>query len=154
MIENTVIRKLMLDEQPPMELLLLADPSETLVKKYLNKGSCFIYLIDNTVVGEYLIMPTSESVIELMNVAVLEEYQGLGIGKQLVLNAITQARKLGFTSIEVGTADIGAMQIRLYRKCGFTEKEMWHDFFIKNYDEPMYHNGMQLKHMIRLSIKL
>lgn len=30
------IRKLGMDEQPPFHLLLLADPSENLVKEYIN----------------------------------------------------------------------------------------------------------------------
>jgi len=99
-------------------------------------------------------MPKSDSMIELMNVAVLERYQGLGIGKELVSNAIIEARNLGYKTIEVGTADIGKMQIALYKKCGFTEKEVWKDFFIKNYAKPILDNGKLCKDMIRLSLEL
>lgn len=36
------IRKLGMDELPPMELLLLADPSEKLVEEYLRTGDCYV----------------------------------------------------------------------------------------------------------------
>jgi len=154
MKENIEIRKLKSNEEPPMELLLLADPSVVLVKKYLENGSCFVCLKDGQIVGEYLIMPKSEIMIELMNVAVMEKYQGLGLGKMLVLHSIMQARNLGFKTIEVGTADIGVMQIALYKKCGFKDKEIWEDFFIKNYPEPIYDEGAMCKDMVRLNIEL
>lgn len=151
---NVEIRKLKRNEEPPMGLLLLADPSEILVKKYLQNGSCFVYLKDDEIVGEYLIMPKSESMIELMNVAVLERHQGLGIGKTLVMHAIIQARNFGYKTMEVGTADIGKIQISLYKKCGFVEKEVWYNFFKENYKQAIYENDLMCKDMIRLSIDL
>lgn len=36
------IRELNEDEKPPIELLLLADPSVKIVEEYINRGKCFI----------------------------------------------------------------------------------------------------------------
>jgi len=35
----------------PMDLLLLADPSEVAIRKYLNESRCFVAYVDDVVVG-------------------------------------------------------------------------------------------------------
>ena len=49
------IRKLTKNQQPPMELLLLADPLETSVYEYIHKGHCYIAEIEEVVVGIYVL---------------------------------------------------------------------------------------------------
>mgnify|MGYP001254008061 CR=1 FL=1 len=47
------IRKLNHQEKPPIELLLMADPSTRLVKKYVQRGETFIAKTNEEVVGVY-----------------------------------------------------------------------------------------------------
>ncbi|MDX8046861.1 GNAT family N-acetyltransferase [Gracilibacillus sp. S3-1-1] len=145
------IRKLTEDEHAPMDLLLLADPSTSLVEEYLSKGTCYIAELENTVVGVYILLPISVQTIELVNVVVAESHQGKGSGKQLVLHAIQSAKQNGYKSIEVGTGNSSIDQLALYQKCGFEITEIDKDFFVKHYDEVIIENGIQCRDMMRLT---
>ncbi|MGG1659729.1 GNAT family N-acetyltransferase [Brevibacillus sp. NRS-1366] len=145
------IRQLQAHEQPPMDLLLLADPSQKLVEEYVQRGLCFVYTREETVVGVYVLIQTRPETIELVNVAVAESHQGQGIGKQLVLHAIEEAKSRGYKTIEVGTGNSSLDQLALYQKCGFRMAWIDKDFFVRHYSEPIYENGIQLVDMVRLS---
>ncbi|PSK01327.1 GNAT family N-acetyltransferase, partial [Brevibacillus sp. NRRL NRS-603] len=107
------IRKLAELEQPPMDLLLLADPSVRLVKDYLQRGHCYVAVLEESIVGVYVLIPTRPDTIELVNVAVDEAHQGIGIGKKLVLHSIEVAKSLGYKTIEVGTGNSSVGQLAL-----------------------------------------
>ncbi|MGX8177137.1 GNAT family N-acetyltransferase [Exiguobacterium artemiae] len=59
------IRQLSAYENPPMELLLLADPSQKLVEEYLKRGSCFVAEIRNQLIGVHVLLPTRPQTIEI-----------------------------------------------------------------------------------------
>ncbi|MFC6652590.1 MULTISPECIES: GNAT family N-acetyltransferase [Paenibacillus] len=145
------IRALHTGEQAPTELLLLADPSPKLVEDYVARGQCFVAEADQQVVGVYVLLPTRPETAELVNIAVDEEFQGQGIGKQLVNHAIQEAKRLGFKTLEIGTGNSSIGQLALYQKCGFRITGIDKDFFIRHYSEEIYENGMQVVDMIRLS---
>lgn len=145
------IRKLNPNEQPPYDLLLLADPSQKLVEDYLQRGQCFIGSTNDQIVGVYVLLPTRPETVELVNVAVDERQQNKGFGKQLVKHAIQISKELGFRTIEVGTGNSGVGQLALYQKCGFRITGIDRDFFIRHYDEEIFENGIQVIDMIRLS---
>ena len=146
------IRTLQPNEKLPMDLLLLANPSETSIKKYIHKSKVFVTVEDRLVVGVYVLMETAPGKAEIMNVAVAETHQCKGIGKALVQHAIKSARLFGMKSVEIGTGDSSIQQLALYQKCGFRLKEIIHDYFIDNYDEPIFENGIQCRDMVRLQI--
>ncbi|MGE7879796.1 GNAT family N-acetyltransferase [Peribacillus muralis] len=145
------IRKLNKEEKPPMGLLLLADPSKDIVEEYVNRGECFVAESENQIVGVYVLLSTRPETVELVNVAVLEEQQGRGLGKQLVLDAIQVAKAKGYKIIEIGTGNSGIGQLALYQKCGFRIIGVDMNFFIKHYPEEIFENGIQCRDMIRLS---
>ena len=146
-----IIRKLKTDEELPMELLLLADPSETIVKEYTSRGECYVAELDQRMMGVYVLLPTRPETTELVNVAVAEERHGQGIGKQLVMDAVKVAREQGYKTIEVGTGNSGVDQLALYQKCGFRIVGVDVDFFVRHYSEEIYENGIQCREMVRLS---
>lgn len=148
------VRKLEKQEKIPMELLLLADPSENIVEEYVKKGDCFIAESEKQVIGVYVLLPTRPKTVELVNVAVAEEQQGRGIGKLLVMDAIRIAKKRGYKTIEIGTGNSSIGQLALYQKCGFRIVGVDFDFFIKHYTEEIFENGIQCRDMIRLSKEL
>jgi ribosomal protein S18 acetylase RimI-like enzyme len=53
---------------------------------------------------------------------VAKEYQGKGIGKQLVLAAIEKCKQLGCCEVEVSTEKTNAKARKFYKKCGFNER--------------------------------
>lgn len=148
------IQKLKSSEAAPMNLLLLADPSEDLIQEYLDQGRCYLAKINNRLVGVYLLLPVNANIIEIKNIAVEESEQGKGVGKQLVTHAIANARLQGFTHIEIGTGNSSINQLALYQKCGFRITGIEKDFFIKNYEEEIIENGIRCTDMIRLEISL
>lgn len=113
------IRKLDQHEIPPMGLMLLADPSQMLVSKYLERGECYVMENNNQIIGVYILVPTSTDKIELANLAVEKALQGNGIGKMLVLNSIERAKMVGYKMMEIGTGNSSIGQLALYQKCGF-----------------------------------
>ncbi|MFC4323001.1 GNAT family N-acetyltransferase [Litchfieldia salsa] len=145
------IRKLKLDEKAPMDLLLLADPSQLIVEDYLQRGECFIAYIREKVVGVYILLPTRPETVELVNIAVAEDLHGRGIGKLLVMEAIKTAKNKGYKTIEIGTGNSSIGQLALYQKCGFRIIGVDLDFFLKHYPEKIVENGIQCRDMIRLA---
>ncbi|MEH7236855.1 GNAT family N-acetyltransferase [Bacillus sp. JJ1562] len=146
-----VIRKLNVTEEPPMDLLLLADPSRMLVEEYIQRGECFVAESDRQIIGVYVLLPTRPDTVELVNIAVIETHQGKGLGKQLVMNAIEVAKSKGYRTVEVGTGNSSIGQIALYQKCGFRIIGVDIDFFIRHYSEAIFENGIQCRDMVRLS---
>ena len=110
-----VIRRLTDKEKVPWRLLLLADPSREIVEKYLKNGSLYVALIDNKIIGEYVLINNSKEAVELKNIAVDKKHQGQGLGKKLVLDAIQKAKELGANVIEVGTGNSSLSQLALYK---------------------------------------
>ncbi|NHM32040.1 GNAT family N-acetyltransferase [Neobacillus terrae] len=145
------IRKLNKGEELPMELLLLADPSEEIVKVYVNRGECFVAESEHKIIGVYVLLPTRPKTVEIVNVAVSEDLHGRGIGKQLVTHAIKAARTSGYKTIEIGTGNAGIGQLALYQKCGFRIIGVDLDFFVKHYPEEIYENGILCRDMVRLA---
>lgn len=138
----------------PYDLLLLADPSKELVDEYISRGYCFGAYIHEEIVGEFVLINTHPKTIEIVNIAVKEEMQGKGIGKLLVLRAIEEARKMKAVSVEIGTGNSSFLQLKLYQKCGFRIVGVDTDFFVRNYTEELYEEGLQIKDMIRMRMDL
>ncbi len=137
-----------------MGLLLLADPSRQIVENYLKRGNCFVALEEEQIIGVYVLLRTRPETIELVNLAVAENHQGKGIGKQLVLHAIAEASRLDCKTIEVGTGNASIDQLALYQKCGFRITGIDKDFFLRHYPEKIFENGIQVVDMIRLAQEL
>lgn len=149
-----MIRKLQPDEAPPMDLLLLADPSRKIIEAYLTRAECFVMENQNQLIGAYILLPTRPETVELVNIAVQENFQNKGIGKQLIRHALERAKEQGFQTLEVGTGNSSIAQLAFYQKCGFRITGVDKDFFIEHYEEELMENGIPCRDMIRLSKSL
>ncbi|MDQ0350948.1 GNAT superfamily N-acetyltransferase [Alkalibacillus filiformis] len=145
------IRKLNKGEKLPIELLLLADPSRKIIEEYTARGECFIAEAERQIVGVFVLLPTRPETVELVNVAVVEDQHGKGIGKWLVMASIKKAKAIGYKTIEIGTGNSSIGQLALYQKCGFRIVGVDIDFFVRHYPEEIFENGIQCRDMIRLS---
>ncbi len=137
----------------PQKLLLEADPSIDSINKYLTGSLCFAAIIKNKVVGACVLRLIDRDRYELFNIAVLPENQKKGIGSQLLRHVLEQLKKHNVKSVELGTGTFG-YQLTFYQRFGFRVDSILKDHFIKNYDEQIFENGIQLKDMLRLIIKL
>ncbi|PJK16023.1 GNAT family N-acetyltransferase [Chryseomicrobium excrementi] len=149
-----MIRKLASHDRIPMELLLLADPSEFQIKKYLSDGDCYLAEFESEFIGVYILKELNAQSCELMNVAVAEAWQGKGIGKQLILHAIETAKGYGYQTVHIATGNSSIGQLALYQKCGFRMVGIEADYFTVHYPEPIFENGIQCRDKILLKLKL
>lgn len=146
------IRKLKSHETPPYTLLLLADPSRILVEAYLKQGDCYVCEEKDEIIGTYVIVKLNDDTTEIKNVAVREDMQGQGIGKKLILDALRTAKASGSSTVEIGTGNSSIGQLALYQKCGFRISDVVKDFFVNQYEERIFENGIHCRDMIRLEI--
>lgn len=154
MNQNILVKPLDKGSPIPFELLYSADPSPEAVRDYLIRGFCYVAYAGDETVGEYVLLPTRPFTIELVNLAVAERYQNKGYGKLLIRHAIGIAKGKGYKVLEVGTGNAGIGQLALYQKCGFTITSVDFDFFRKHYPEPIFENGIECRHMIRMSMDI
>lgn len=136
----------------PVELLLEADPSIKKVTGYLGQSKCFVATVNEVVVGAYVVKAIAPDVYELMNVSVAPPHQQKGIGTMLLKHAISSVREMGARRLEVGTGTFG-YQLTYYQREGFRVSAIERDFFLNNYPEAIYENGIQHKDMLRLILE-
>jgi N-acetylglutamate synthase-like GNAT family acetyltransferase len=135
----------------PMDLLLLADPSEEKIRSYLPRSRCFVASKNGGVVGVCVIQPLDAGTYELMNIAVHPSHQNFGHGTMLLKWVINFFHNSGAKQLEVGTGTLG-YQLAFYQRQGFRVTSIDRDFFIKNYGEPIFEDGIQLFDMLRLTL--
>ncbi|MBD3375783.1 GNAT family N-acetyltransferase [candidate division KSB1 bacterium] len=138
--------------EAPIELLLEADPSVEKIKAYLPGSSCFVAMLEGKPVGACVVQCIAPAVYELMSIAVAPEYQRQGIGSKLLRHVVTTVRDMGARRLEVGTGTFG-YQLAWYQREGFRVFAIDRDFFLVNYKEPIYENGIQLQDMLRLAVE-
>ena len=148
----TIIKKIS-EKEIPMSMLLHADPSETCIEKYLPGSKCFGAFVENSLVGVCVTNSNEAGVWEIYNIVVIPEKQKQGIGTKLLKFSIRYFADIGETKLELGTGTFG-YQLLFYQRFGFRVKSIWENFFLDNYSDPIYENGVQLKDMLRLSLNL
>jgi ribosomal protein S18 acetylase RimI-like enzyme len=152
--ENISFDKLDKNDHIPYELLLLADPSKDLVDEYLKQADVFVAKQIDEVIGVAVLLPLTAETVEIKNIAVKPAFQGEGIGSFLIQNVVQVALLNGQKNICIGTANSSVGQLYLYQKLGFEITDIKRDFFMDNYAEPIYENGIQAKHMLMLTKQL
>lgn len=133
------------------ELFLLADPSKTVIDRYLPYSLIFGYYHSEQLLGIVALLPTQSQTIEIINLAVAETVQGQGIGEKLIRYALQYAKKHDYTTIEIGTGSTSFGPLYLYQKCGFRITAVEPDYFVTHYSEPIIENGLVLKDRLCLS---
>ncbi len=138
----------------PMELLMLADPSEEMIQEYLPRSIGFAAHEADRMVGVLLMMRTRIKTMEIVNISVLETHQNKGIGRQLIGRAVEKARQEKARVLEIYTGNPGAIQMLLYQKCGFRIVGVDLDYCRIHYDETLMDNGIECRDMIRMKMDL
>lgn len=131
--------------------MLLADPSEDLVQAYATAGTVVGATVSGDAVGVYVLVDQGTGLMELKNIAVAENMQGRGLGTILLADALERARGRGALRLEVGTGNSSLNQLRFYEAAGFRRDRVDTGFFLRNYPEPIYENGIQCTDMVILS---
>ena len=143
------IRQIEAADPLPIELLLLADPNEAVVRQYCNTEKVFLGELGQRNIGVYVLAHTqSPSQAEILNIAISPDFQQLGYGRKLVQHAIQTARTLGKRQIRVGTGNSSIYQIGFYQKCGFELIDIRKNYFVEKYPDPIMENGIRCKHLL------
>ena len=143
-----VIREIPENKKQFLDLLLLADEQEDMVDKYLEKGTMFA-LFDDGVKGVCVVTDEGKGLLEIKNIATDPQYHGKGYGRALI-NFVADRYKGQFHTLLVGTGD-SPLTVPFYEKCGFRRSHVLKNFFVDNYDHPIFECGVQLVDMVYLS---
>ena len=130
-----------------INLLLLADESEEMIDRYLDRGRMYV-LSEGGVRCECVVTDEGGGVLEIKNIATVPEHQGKGYAKVLI-DFLVKEYSGKYSVLQVGTGD-SPLTIPFYEKCGFVRSHILPNFFTDNYDHPIYECGVQLVDMIYL----
>ncbi len=138
----------------PIELLLLADPEIEKINQYKDDSVFFAAEYGKDIIGVVVLCPEDKQIIEIKNIAVSEEWQGKKAGRALLEKAIDYSSSCKFDRIIIKTGDAGISQLALYQKMGFEIETVNKDYFLANYREPIYENGIRCRNQIVLVYRL
>lgn len=100
----------------PYDRIVLADPQ----REVIARGGCVLFaLIGQEAVGTCALIKQTERKYELAKMAIAEQYQGRGIGRNLCAAAIKRARSLGADTLVLATSPLLDTANHLYRSMGF-----------------------------------
>ena len=146
-----IVKIIDIDKTKYMDLLLIADEQVSMIEKYLYRGEMFA-LFDDEVKAICVVTQEETGVYELKNIVTVPKYQRKGYGQQLISFIADYYKETG-NVLYVGTGDSPVI-LHFYEKCGFEQSHIVKNFFVDNYDHPMYEDGQQLVDMIYLKRQL
>jgi GNAT superfamily N-acetyltransferase len=129
-------------------LLLLAEPSAGALRWSLAHLSDGVYgmELDGQWVGAATVRWQSAP-SEILELAIAEDRQGQGLGKQLVAFLVEEARRKGKAALVVGTSNASVGNFLFYQRCGFRMDHVRADYFW--YDrKPRFENGIQVRDLL------
>ena len=90
----------------------------------------FCAYADDTPIGFLYLKETGRHTVELAVMGVLKEYHRQGVGRKLFAEAKNEAKRLGYSFIQVKTVQMGRYDIyddtnRFYLSLGFKELEVF-----------------------------
>lgn len=130
-----------------LDLLLLADEQESMIDKYLERGAMFA-LYDNDLKAVSVVTCEGGSIYEIKNIAVYPSSQRKGYGKRLI-DYLFEYYQGKCSVMSVGTGDTPSA-LSFYEHCGFRISHRLKNFFLDNYNKPIYEDGKQLTDMVYL----
>jgi hypothetical protein len=68
-------------------------------------------------------------------------------------HAVQTSKNKNFNTIIIGTGNSSIGQLYLYQRQGFEIFDIKKNFFVDNYPDPIFEDGIQCKHMIMLGLK-
>ena len=134
-----------------LELLLLADEQESMIDRYLDRGSMYA-LFEDGVRAVCVVTDEGGGILELKNLAVWPEYQRKGYGAAMI-RFLEERYRGQYGILQVGTGD-SPLTVPFYEACGFRRSHTVKNFFTEHYDHPIYEAGVLLKDMVYLRKKM
>ena len=131
------------DRKKYLDLLLLADPSEEMVDRYLEAGDLFVMFLGDTPVCEAVVCGLGGGACELKNLATAEPFQKRGYAGRMI-SFLCDFYRPRCRRMLVGTSE---GNFRFYRNCGLRFSHVVKNFFPDQYPGPVIDNGEVLTDM-------
>lgn len=141
------IKQITQNKKQFLELLLLADEQESMIDRYLERGEMYV-LEEDGVKAVCVVTDEGDGLFEIKNLATDPLHQRKGYGRKMIQEMFSHYQHKGHTML-VGTGD-SPLTIPFYESCGFVISHQIENFFLENYDQPIFENGKQLMHMVIL----
>lgn len=127
-----------------LPILMLAEPSERALRWSLRNLSDTAYRVelDGTSVGAASVR-WSDDPAEIVELAIVESWQGRGLGRRLIDWVIEEAKRRRVRALDVGTRNASIGNIAFYQRCGFRMHHVRPDYFTY-YPAPVYENGIEV----------
>ena len=113
---------------------LKSDPESTdadlidIKAEYFDKGGSFEVLVDDNdkIVGSVGVYSINQTTCEIRKMYLASSLRGQGLGHKLIKHALSKAKELGFSRVELETASVLKEAISLYERYGFKRFEGSH----------------------------
>lgn len=146
------IRQITENKKAYLDLLLLADPQEDMIDRYLEDGEMFVLCDREEVKTVAVVVLLKNRRCELKNIATRPKDQGKGYAKYMI-HYLCEHYSSCCDTMYAGTGNC-EKSIGFYEKCGFINSHIVVNFFVDNYDEPVYEEGTLLTDMVYLKKNL
>jgi len=94
---------------------------------YFSRGGWFSVIeTGGKIIGSYGIYRIDDSICELRKMYLMKAYQGRGLGKRMMDEALKKAKDMGFSEMILESNSILKNALALYRKYGFEEYKPEH----------------------------
>lgn len=139
----------------PYDLLLEADPDREKVDEYLPVSDCYVATSGSHIVGVIVVQPDGRGKAEIRNLAVAEAFRRRGIARQLLRYVSNHwAPRHGVDRLKICTGTSAAGPLLLYQQEGYDLVALDRDYFVRQYAEPIWENGVQCRHQLILEKRL
>ena len=142
------------NNEVPYELLYLADEDDDQIRKYRDSALFWAARRDDEILGMIGLSERGQKSVEIVCVAVYEEYQNKKIGTELIERVIGYSKEKGYEEIIIKTGNCGLGQLYLYQRCGFRFDSVNKDYFLENYRVPIYENTIRCTDQIVLKYRI
>lgn len=137
---SIVIKKEKENKEQYMDLLLEADPSKEMIKKYLSNGDLFVLTYKDEVASIAVVTKVDDETVELKNIVTKEEYRGKGYGQKMI-KYLADNYKQKYKKMIVGTTE---NNIPFLVKQGFDKYEKTiKNFFVGTADEEIWDEDLK-----------
>ena len=97
---------------------------ENIYKEYFNNSGVFKLIIEQSnrsIIACYGLYKINDNTCELRKMYLTKNMRGKGIGKKMMEDAFTEAKKLGYNKMILETNSVLKEAISMYKKFGFIE---------------------------------
>lgn len=132
-----------------LPLLLLGDEQEDMIDRYLERGTMYALEEAGAVRAVCVVTDEGDGALELKNLAVAPDCQRRGYGRRMI-EFLCETYQGRYARLLAGTGD-SPLTLPFYEACGFRRSHTAANFFLDNYDHPIFEGGVQLIDMIYLT---